>query len=106
MQFEHLRASTESARSGIELPHHHYDIKDLKIQPLLITRFFEKQHPDMPLDDPDTRELAAQWWVGDVESPHSLAAHFRRYVDNAKGSARIVDTDDSQSLDAILDALA
>ena len=87
--------------------HHHYcDIADMEVQPLLITRFFEKQHPDMPLDDPDTREFAAQLWIGDVNSTNSLAAHFRKYVDNAVGSARVIDYSDKQSLDTILNALA
>ncbi len=106
MQFENFHASTERVHLTIEAHHHYCDIADMEVQPLLITRFFEKQHPDMPLDDPDTREFAAQWWVGDVNSTKSLAAHFRKYADNAVGSARIIDSYDKQSLDAILDALA
>lgn len=112
MQFEQFHTSertsltNEHAHSINEKHPEHCDIADPKTQTALIVRFFEKQYPDMPLDDPDTRNLAARQWVGGDNPESSMSAKFRKYIDSSVGDARVVDIKNKQLLDDILNALA
>ncbi len=56
-------------------------LSDLKLQPYLMARLFALSHPDVRLDDPDARTLAAREWVADASDPQTPAARFRRYVE-------------------------
>ncbi len=98
-------AATNENTQSIEICHDYCDVSDLKVQTSLIIRFFEKQYPDMPLDDPDTRNLAANLWIGDLNSTTSLAAQFRKYVDRLQQNEHVIDLNNKQSLDAILDVV-